>query len=312
MTSDLPRVPAYSDIKPASTWPNLPPLTEEPLASAPFRHRSAHTGNRSIAANDVSYERLEFLGDAYLELFASRLIYSRFQHLPAGQMSQLRELLVKNETLVEYARAYGFDRKVEVADLERMKSDAHKGNKGLNKVLADVFEAYIAAIVLSDPANGFAAAEEWVTCLWAPKLVDAAKNDRLLTMSTDNASIDKDPRTSYDPDAKPLLQKRIMGGSDVKLSYEQDKPMRELKGDKLGQNLWSIALYLTGFGYERKLLGKGEGKNKSEAGNWAAIEAMYGDGKAIVDECEEKMNQRKEEKRKAAAAAPEKPQRAEQ
>ena len=73
---------------------------------------------------------------------------------------------------------------------------------------------------------------------------------------------------------------------EKKLFYETYQDSIELKGDKLGQTRHFIAVYLTGYGYEKKLLGKGEGKNKVEAGNWAAIEAMYGDSKDLVDECE--------------------------
>ena len=92
----------------------------------------------------MSYERLEFLGDAYIELIASRLIFERFVQLTAGQMSQLRELLVKNETLGEYSKAYGFDKRLEAGAIEKMMEDSRssggKGNKAFNKVMGDVFE----------------------------------------------------------------------------------------------------------------------------------------------------------------------------
>jgi ribonuclease-3 len=69
-----------------------------------------------------------------------------------------------------------------------------------------------------------------------------------------------------------------------------------------GQNRHFIAVHLTGYGYEKKLLGQGEGKNKVEAGNWAAIEAMYGESKAIVDECEQKLIVMKEHKKQEKEA----------
>ena len=50
------------------------------------------------------------------------------------------------------------------------------------------------------------------------------------------------------------------------------------------------------------MLGKGDGKNKVEAGNWAAIEAMHGESKAIVDEREQKLGEMKERKKQEREA----------
>lgn len=299
-------IPHYTPFTVPTGLPSLPDVNDTALASAPFRHKSTANYNRSSNPNDVTYEKLEFLGDAYLELLASRLLYSRFPHLLAGQQSQLRELLVKNETLAEYARAYGFDKKVQVGDMERMMQDTKdRGNKGFNKVLGDVFEAYVASVVLSDPEDGFAVAEKWMTALWAPKLLDAAQKERYYTPSLDlqhSASASVDVGEVYNPTAKAELQKRILAGPGVKLEYEPYASSVELKGDQLGQNRHFIAVYLTGYGYERKVLGQGEGRNKVEAGNWAAGRAMFGESKALVEECEEKLKAIREEKRKEKEA----------
>ena len=291
-------VPVYTPFTVAKNLPPLPDILDPKLAESPFRHKS-HGYDRSSTVADITYERLEFLGDAYLELFASRLIFHHFPNLQAGSQSQIRELLVKNETLSEYARLYDFQNRVKVADLETMQLEAkNRGNKGLNKILGDVFEAYIAAIVLSDPEHGFVRAEAWLTALWTPKLLETQetrkyRNPKLVLQQPEDA----DPKTEYSPTAKADLQQRIQG-YDAKLVYAPWKPSVELKGDQLGQNRHFIALHLTGYGYENKLLGKGEGKNKVEAGNWAAIEAMHGESKAIVDECEQKLAVIKEAKKK--------------
>ena len=302
VTSELDDVPSYTHFTvPSNGLPPLPEVKDGHLSIAPFRHKSAVAYNRSTSSSqpdNVTYEKLEFLGDAQLELIASRLIYQRFSHLLAGQQSQLRELLVKNETLSEYARAYGFEKRVQVGDLESMLQDSKdRGNKGFNKVLGDVFEAYIAAVVLSDHENGFAVVEKWMTTLWAPKLHEAAQIDRFytrdLSLSTDK---DADPLKVYNPAAKAELQKRI-AGRDVKLDYEPYRATVELKGHQLGQNKHFIALYLTGYGHTRKLLGKGEGKNKVEAGNVAATEAMYGECKLLVEECEKVLSEIRAQKK---------------
>jgi ribonuclease-3 len=56
-------------------------------------------------------------------------------------------------------------------------------------------------------------------------------------------------------------------------------------------------VYLTGYGYDKKLLGKGVGQNKVEAGNWAANEAMHGENKALVDACEAQVKEAKEKRK---------------
>lgn len=248
----------------------------------------------------MTYERLEFLGDAYLEVIASRLIFHHFPHLTAGSQSQVRELLVKNETLAEYAKAYRFEDRLALADKERMIEDArNRGNKGLNKVLGDVFEAYIAAIILSDPEDGFAVAEKWLTALWAPKVLNAVNLYHTLPVALVEGDA-ADPLEAYNPTAKADLQRKILG-NDVKLEYEPYRASVELKGDQIGQNRHYIAVYLTGYGHTRKLLGSGEGKNKVEAGNWAATQAIHGKSKALVIECEEKMRESREAKKKRDA-----------
>ena len=301
--------PAKNELHPISHYipftvrPGLPPLPQiqgETLSTAPFAHKSSTLQyDRSSGAKDMSYERLEFLGDAQLELLASRLIFARFNHLPAGQQSQLRELLVKNETLAEYALAYGFDKKIKMTDQERMIEDnKFKGNKGWQKILGDVFEAYVAAAVLSDPEHGWAVVEKWMTALWAPKLVEAAKHNLnyAAAMSVQTAS-GADPAKVYNPAAKAELQKRI-AGAGVKLEYERYKDTLELKGDALGQSRSFMAVYYTGGSHVKKMLGKGEGKNKVEAGNWAAMEAMHGECKGFVVECEVALAKTREERKR--------------
>ncbi|KAH9827349.1 Ribonuclease III family [Teratosphaeria destructans] len=315
------QVPDYT---PFTVSPNFPPLPTIPdsaadLAQAPFRHKSSiPTHNRSTSAGALqTYEQLEFLGDAQIELIATRLVFSRFGGLGAGHMSQLRELLVKNETLVEFARAYGFERRVRVAgEVEAMLGDAKdRGNKGLNKVLADVFEAYVAAVILSNGDDGFAVAEKWLTALWAPKILEASKREKYHGQAAQGRLTHDDggdPIDIYDPEAKNTLQKKLFNSAlGAKLLYEPYKDSVELKGDQLGQNRHYIACYLTGYGYERKLLGKGEGRNKVEAGNWAAVRALHGENKMLVEECWGQMKKHRErramekerEEAEAAAAA---------
>lgn len=329
-----------------TTLPPLPPIKPQYQKTA-FCHKSLYTTSRELATSDLTYERLEFLGDAYIELFASRLIYESYSHLPAGRMSQVRELLVKNETLAELSRSYGFHEKISVgAEIGELVRDSRgRGNKGYNKIVGDVFEAYVAAVVLSDfEGKGFERAEGWCRDLWEGKLERAKKEDRSLLppppplpLSAAAGDEVKDEekeeeadddihlhllRTTYDPNAKATLQKRIYHQPLIRLFYETDRPTIELKGDQKGQNVHFIALYVEEEASastttasastttstttaadnddeevhgtkKRFLLAKGQGKNKVEAGNWAAVEAMYGPMRSRVEELEGRVREEK-------------------
>lgn len=321
---------AAADTTTTSTLPPLPPIKPQYQKTA-FCHKSLYTTSRELATSDLTYERLEFLGDAYIELFASRLIYESYSHLPAGRMSQVRELLVKNETLAELSRSYGFDGKIAVgAEIAELLRDSRgRGNKGYNKIVGDVFEAYVAAVVLSDfEGRGFEKAEAWCRDLWEGKLERAKKEDRSLlpppppppssarrpfdeAKEEEKEEADDDNihllRTTYDPNAKATLQKRIYHQPLIRLFYETDRPTIELKGDQKGQNVHFIALYVEEeasasatttdeevHGTKNKfLLAKGQGKNKVEAGNWAAVEAMYGPMRQRVEELEGRVREEK-------------------
>lgn len=328
-----------ADTSTTTTLPPLPPIKPQYQKTA-FCHKSLYTTSRELATSDLTYERLEFLGDAYIELFASRLIYESYSHLPAGRMSQVRELLVKNETLAELSRSYGFDQNIAVgAEIAELLRDSRgRGNKGYNKIVGDVFEAYVAAVVLSDfEGRGFERAEAWCRDLWEGKLERAKKEDRSLlppppppslpAARRDEANDEEKEeeaddalllidrlRTTYDPNAKATLQKRIYHQPLIRLFYETDRPTIELKGDQKGQNVHFIALYVeeeasastttntttTAAADEevrgtkkRYLLAKGQGKNKVEAGNWAAVEAMYGPMRSRVEELEARVREEK-------------------
>lgn len=315
----------------STTLPPLPPIKPQYQKTA-FCHKSLYTTSRELATSDLTYERLEFLGDAYIELFASRLIYESYSHLPAGRMSQVRELLVKNETLAELSRSYGFHERIAVgAEIGELVRDSRgRGNKGYNKIVGDVFEAYVAAVVLSDfEGRGFEKAERWCRDLWEAKLERAKKEDRsllpppppppTLAAAAGDEAKDEDAkeeeaaddnihlRTTYDPNAKATLQKRIYHQPLIRLFYETDRPTIELKGDQKGQNVHFIALYVEEEasasasttddeklrGKKRYLLAKGQGKNKVEAGNWAAVEAMYGPMRQRVEELEGRVREEK-------------------
>jgi ribonuclease-3 len=237
-----------SRVQQARGLPPLPPVTEPHLQEAVFTHSSANDAKnlnvRGYRADELNYERLEFLGDAYIEIIASRLLYSRFPDMEPSHQSYLRELLVKNETLGQFSAAYGLG--------DRLKHGTHvRYSKNWPKILADVFEAYVAAVILSNPESGYDIAESWLTELWAPKLLE------FKVKPVENRK------------ARDDLNKLVMG-KGIKLDYREERDMLVAEG----QQKFFIGVYLTGWGFHNEWLGSGEGQNKSQACVFAAMDAL--------------------------------------
>jgi len=86
-------------------------------------------------------ERLEFLGDAILNVIISQQLFSQFQYATEGELTRLRSQLVKGPTLAEIALDLGLDQ-VLLLGLGEKLSGGHRRES----ILADTLEAIIAAI----------------------------------------------------------------------------------------------------------------------------------------------------------------------
>ena len=95
-----------------------------------------------------NYERLEFLGDAILELVMSEYFYKKTK-LKEGEMTKRRSRYVCEEALDAYAKSINLDKCIKVGE----------GTKINATVTADVFESVVAAIYLN---NGLAKAREFI------------------------------------------------------------------------------------------------------------------------------------------------------
>ena len=98
--------------------------------------------------NLQSNERLEFLGDAVLSVVVSEYIFSNYPNLPEGKLSKLRASLVCEKTLCK------FSKKLDVGAFLFL-SHGEKNCNGASRdsILADAFEAIIAAIYLDSGLN---------------------------------------------------------------------------------------------------------------------------------------------------------------
>lgn len=99
-------------------------------------------------------ERLEFLGDAVVDLIVGEYLYLRFKDHQEGKLSKIRASIVNEEGLAMLARDLGIDQYLYL-------SGAEESNNGRNKpsILADAFEALVGAIFLE---SGFEKAKEFL------------------------------------------------------------------------------------------------------------------------------------------------------
>ncbi len=88
-------------------------------------------------------ERLEFLGDSVLSLITSDFLYDRYPELPEGDLTRMRSAMVCEEALATYAGELGLG-----AFLLLGKGEAQNGGAAKPAILADAFEAVLAAIFL--------------------------------------------------------------------------------------------------------------------------------------------------------------------
>lgn len=128
----------------------------EILATA-LRHRSyVHEHPQGIEDN----ERLEFLGDAVLNLTVSHILMKRFPRLSEGELSRVRAGLVNEDRLAAAARSIELGSYLQLGKGEIRSNGQHK-----KSILADTFEALLAAVYLD---GGFAEAFDLIHSHFAP------------------------------------------------------------------------------------------------------------------------------------------------
>ncbi len=99
-------------------------------------------------------ERLEFLGDAVLELCVSEELFARYPEAPEGELTLLRSQLVNESSLAAMALALGLDAHVRLG-----KGEENQGGRTRPALLSDAFEAVVGALFLD---GGYAAARRFV------------------------------------------------------------------------------------------------------------------------------------------------------
>lgn len=103
---------------------------------------------------ELSYERMEFLGDAFLGGIVAREIYHRFPQMNEGGMTRLKSAVVSGATLSDVMAELGFADLIIFGESER-----GTGGRGMHSALENVYESIVAALVLD---GGVDVARDWV------------------------------------------------------------------------------------------------------------------------------------------------------
>ncbi|HXH26979.1 MAG TPA: ribonuclease III [Candidatus Acidoferrum sp.] len=199
-----------------------------------FTHRSyVNEHKKSASAHN---ERLEFLGDAVLELVVTEFLYANYGE-PEGILTNWRAALVRTESISAAASRLGF------ADMLRLsRGERHGSERARHQILANSFEAVIGAIYLD---KGYGPAKEFI-----------AKN--ILT------TFDEILEAGSWRDAKSRLQEVAQSTDGLTPAY---KVLSEEGPDH--DKTFTLGVYVGS-----KLLGKGTGPSKQVAQQEAAQAAL--------------------------------------
>lgn len=199
-----------------------------------FVHRSYLNENPDFELGHN--ERLEFLGDAVLELVTTEFLYNEYDN-PEGELTNWRSALVKGKMLAEIAK------KININDyLCLSKGEAQSVGKARDLILANAFEALIGGIYLD---QGYQVAQTFIKSNLLVR-IDEIINNKLYI------------------DAKSNLQEILQAQEQVTPKY---KVIREYGPDHDKQ--FEVGVY-----FNKKLLASGHGASKQSAERDAATNAL--------------------------------------
>jgi len=203
-------------------------LLRQAVTHASFTHE------QGLSA-DESNERLEFLGDAVLELCISDFLYHKYSNLPEGELTQLRANLVCEATLSKIAR------KLKLGDFLLLgQGEAREKGREKDSILSDAMESVFGAIYLD---GGMDAVRNIIVRLFAP-IAEKPKKQK------------KDNKSTL----QEILQKKSKETA-VYTVVAESGPAHQKE-------------FVSEVSHKGKVLGKGAGKSKKEAEQNAAEIAL--------------------------------------
>ncbi len=194
---------------------------------------SSYANEQKINKFD-NYERLEFLGDAVLELVSSEFLYKKNRQTPEGELTRLRASMVCEQALAYCAKEFGLEEYILLGRGEEM-----TGGRKKDSIVSDVMEAIIGAIYLD---SGMEQAASYI--------------HRFVLSDLEHKQL------FYD--AKTILQERVQQKNEGTLHYEL---LREEGPDH-------DKLFVVEAKIDEKKIGEGAGRTKKAAEQQAAYQAL--------------------------------------
>lgn len=138
-------------------------FNDQQLLMQAFTHSSYVNEQRGLRQDN---ERLEFLGDAVLELTVSRFLFETYPERSEGELTKLRAAIVCEPSLVQFAETYAFSEFILLGKGEEM-----TGGRKRPALLADVFESFVGALYLD---SGIEKVERFLAEAVFPKVLTGA------------------------------------------------------------------------------------------------------------------------------------------
>ncbi|MCI5774905.1 MAG: ribonuclease III [Aerococcus sp.] len=201
-----------------------------------FTHSSYANEHSSKGMHMAYNERIEFLGDAVLELTVSTYIYKHYPEMPEGELSRMRAIIVCEESLSERCLECGFNQLIMLGHGEE-----NNGARERKSLLCDLFEAVVGAIYLD---SGLDTVEHFLKQTIYPRI--------------DNGEF------ALVTDHKTELQEELQKNGSIDLEYvllDED--------DSDNDSTFKMAVQLSG-----ETIGTGSGHNKKAAEQMAAKDAL--------------------------------------
>ncbi len=210
-------------------------FTEPELLKTALTHSSYANENRG---KKVLYnERLEFLGDSVLSLIVSNYLFENYKNLPEGDLTKVRATIVCERSLWECAV------NIEMGKFMILgKGEEQTGGRTRVSILADAFEALIAAIYLD---GGFSVTREWLLGQLYDTILSAVKGKTVM-------------------DYKTALQELVQKKGHTEIRYE-------VVGESGPDHSKTFVVHVL---IDGKVMGMGEGKSKKNAEQMAASDAF--------------------------------------
>ena len=239
-------IPKFPSIpKPENYPPPLPPIHNKAVEQQCFTHPSYihDPANKDASSSSLHYERLEFLGDSYMNYCVTKILYKRLPDLREGELTRFRSQIISNDNIRHYAMMYGFHDRI-LLSYGAEKDDVREQGKKI----ADIFEAYIGGILTDQPDTGEEVVFKWMSEITAPQINETEKVARMILNVNKNAK--QELYVLLDAEKAPAPTYVVTREGSTNTDYE-------------------VACLVQG-----KEMGRGVGKNKNEAGTRAAMQAL--------------------------------------